>query len=86
MTQYDDVVARQKDKNEAEEWGKVLKYIHASNGVIETAFNNGDIKYETRQEDGSYKTHWHREKWTKATLLNKFGAFMSDIRSGVEPL
>jgi len=90
MTQYDDRVARQKEKNDAEEWGKRVKYIHANDGVIETAFNNGDVKFETRLPLGGgklkYKTHWHRENWKGDTLLHKFGAFMSDVRSGVDPL
>jgi hypothetical protein len=78
MTQYDDRVQAHKEKTESEEWGKGMKYIHANGGVIETAFNNGDIRYETRV-DGKYKTTWHREKIKSESLLQAWGRWLVDI-------
>ena len=79
MTQYTDKVERVRSKQAAEEWGKGFKYIHANNGVIETKYNNGDIKYETRQKNGKYKTHWHREKLDKETLIQEWGRNLADM-------
>jgi hypothetical protein len=81
MTQYDDRVEAQRQKTEAEEWGKGMKYIHANDGVIETAFNNGDIKYETRivmGEKTTYKITWHREKIKKESLIEAWGRWLVD--------
>tara|TARA_Y100001963_G_C6480574_1_gene308781 strand:- start:245 stop:496 length:252 start_codon:yes stop_codon:yes gene_type:complete len=82
MTQYTDRVEKQRTKQAAEKWGKRVKYIHANNGVIETAFNNGDIKYETRQKTGKYKTHWHREN--KESLIRRWQVALVDMISGVK--
>ena len=46
MTQYSDKVKKHKAKIEAEAWGKQVKYIHASNGIFEIAYNNGEVHYE----------------------------------------
>ena len=63
MTEYTDEVERQRQLQQAEKWGKGVKYIHANNGIIETKFNNGDIQYVENKPKG--KTTWHREKLTK---------------------
>ena len=42
MTQYSDEVEEVRLRQEADTWGKGVKYIHANNGIIETAFNNGN--------------------------------------------
>ena len=54
-------------------------YENEEYGVIETKFNNGDIKFETRQKSGRYKTHWHRDKSTKGTLIDRFQRALVDI-------
>lgn len=79
MTEYTERVEKERTKQAAEKWGKGFKYIHANNGVIETKFNNGDIRYETRQKNGKYKTHWHRDKSTKGTLIDRFQRALVDI-------
>ena len=56
MTEYTDKVERQRVLQEAEEWGKGIKYIHANNGVIET----------------TGKITWQRTQATKDILINKF--------------
>jgi hypothetical protein len=82
MTQYTERVQAHKDKTESEEWGKCMKYIHTNNGVIETAFNNGDIKYETRVPLGGgkvkYKTTWHRENIKEESLIAAWGRWLVD--------
>ena len=40
MTQYSDEVQKVRIQQAAEEWGEGVKYIHANEGIIETAFNN----------------------------------------------
>jgi hypothetical protein len=84
MTQYTETVQAHKDKTEAEEWGKNIKYIHANEGVIETAFNNGDIKYETRLPLGGgkvkYKIDWHREKIEEESLIEAWGRWLVDMK------
>ena len=80
MTEYTNLVeterARLQQEEEINKWAKGIKYIHANNGVIETAFNNGDIEYS---RDG--RISWHREKPTKETLLVKFERAMIDLMS-----
>ena len=78
MTQYTDEVEEHKLKLEAEEWGKKINYVHAQNGVIETKFNNGDIRYEENKPGG--KTTWHREKTSKESLIDKFFRWQADYQ------
>ena len=78
MTEYTDLVEKERTRFQQEEavkkWSKGIKYIHANNGIIETAFNNGDIQYD---RDG--KISWHREKSTRETLIGKFHRAVSDM-------
>ena len=78
MTEYRDLVEKERTRLQQEEdvkkWGQGVKYIHLNNGVMETAFNNGDIEYS---RDG--RISWHREKPTKQKLLNRFQRAMADI-------
>ena len=82
MTQYSDKVKKHKEKMEAEEWGKRVKYLHASNGILEVAYNNGEVHFE---ETATGK------KWTEGvadstkTLIERFGKFMADVRIGRDP-
>ena len=80
MTEYTDLVEKERTRFQQEEavekWSKGIKYIHANNGIIETAFNNGDIQYD---RDG--RISWHREKPTKQTLFDKFERAMADLIS-----
>ncbi len=73
MTEYTDEVEKQRVLMEAEKWAKGIKYIHTNNGVIETKFMNGDIKYD---RDG--RISWHKEKPTKQKLVTKFLKWASD--------
>tara|TARA_B100000470_G_scaffold42501_1_gene31026 strand:+ start:240 stop:479 length:240 start_codon:yes stop_codon:yes gene_type:complete len=74
MTEYTEEVEKQRILQQAEKWGKGVKYIHANNGIIETKFNNGDIQYD---RDG--RISWHREKPTKKTLIATFHRALADM-------
>ena len=50
MTQYSDKVEKIRLKREAESWGKGIKYLHVNDGIIETAYLNGDVHYEETKE------------------------------------
>ena len=78
MTQYTDKVERQRQLQKAEKWGKGVKYIHANNGVIETAFNNGDIKYQ--KTNPRSKPTWHRERPSNETLIRRFHRALVDMK------
>ncbi len=69
MTQYSNKVEEVRLKQEAEEWGRSAKYIHASNGVIETAFNNGDVHIEENWEGGKSWTVYAQEP---KNLIDKY--------------
>ena len=75
MTQYKDRVEEQKNKLAAEAWGKKVKYIHASGGVLEVAYNNGLKEFE-RTATGEKWTEGEVEK--KENLLHSFGKWIVD--------
>jgi|TARA_B110000444_G_C18531164_1_gene451257 hypothetical protein len=82
MTQYSDKVKKHKEKIEAEAWGKQVKYIHASNGIFEIAYNNGEVHYEETKTG---------RKWTKGvknkgkSLFDDFSRFVTDVAAGRDP-
>ena len=78
MTEYDERVAKQRDKIKMEKWAGQVRYIHASSGIIETAFNNGDIQYVENKPGG--KTSWYREKTSNESLMEMFGRVLADVR------
>jgi hypothetical protein len=75
MTQYDDLIAKKKEELAAEAWGKKVKYIHASNGVMEVAYNNGLIEFE-RTATGEKWTEGEIEK--EENLLHSFSKWLTD--------
>ena len=75
MTQYSDRVEKVRLKQEAEDWGKGVKYLHASNGIIETAYYNGDIHIEENWEGGKSWTVYAQEP---RNLIEKFLQWRSD--------
>lgn len=77
MTEYNDLIKKKAKQLEAEEWGNQVKYIHACNGVMEIAYNNGIIKYE-QISTGKKWTEGEKEK--KDTLLQSFGKWIADQR------
>jgi hypothetical protein len=82
MTQYSDKVQEHKEKLAAEAWGKQVKYLHASNGVIEIGYNNGEKHFEETATGKKWKTG---VDYTEETLLQKFERYMSDVNIGRDP-
>ena len=77
MTEYTDKVEEIRLKQDAEKWGRRVKYLHASNGMIETAFNNGDIHYKENWEGGKDWTVYAQEP---TNLIEKFQRWRADQR------
>ena len=82
MTQYRDEVEKHKELMEAEEWGKRVKYMHASGGVIEIAFNNGEKHFEETKTGKKWKTGIDI---SKESLMDKFNRFTNDVAIGRDP-
>lgn len=75
MTEYTDEVEEIRQKTAAEKWGKQVSYIHASDGIIETKFNNGDIRKEYSK---SGEVKWDRVEGSGTDLMSKFNRFLAD--------
>ena len=69
MTQYSDKVEKVRLKQEAESWGKGVKYLHVNDGIIETAYLNGDVHYEETKEGGKSWTVYAEEP---TNLIDQF--------------
>lgn len=69
MTQYSDRVAKVRLQQEAEDWGKGVKYLHVNDGIIETKYMNGDIHYEENWEGGKSWTIFAEEP---TNLIDQF--------------
>ena len=82
MTQYSDNVKRHKEKMEAEEWGKQIKYLLASNGIFEVAYNNGGKHFEETATGRKWK---EGVAASNKTLRDKFSEFMADVAVGRDP-
>ena len=78
MTQYNELIKRKAKELEAEEWGNQVKYIHASNGVMEIAFNNGLKRFEETKSNGKKWSEGKRE--SKESLFQSFGKWIADQR------
>ncbi len=72
MTEFDDVVQRQKFRLEAEAWGKQLKYYHYNNGIRTIEFNSGDKLVEDTNKD---RVRVVRFKG-KESLVDRFARFL----------
>lgn len=53
MSQYKDLVNKQKARLDAEQWSKSIKCLEARDGYLEREFNSGLIDRE--YQDGSYE-------------------------------
>lgn len=80
MTEYTEKVEAVKLQQQLDEYSKGVRYIHANNGCIETAYNNGDIQYKYTRGPKAGKTVWHRENATRETLLDKMTRALADLR------
>ena len=75
MTQYSDKVEEVRLRQEAEDWGKGIKYIHANNGIIETAYQNGNVHYEDTKTGRKWTVYSNH---SQGTLVEKFRKWLSD--------
>ena len=76
MTQYNNVVERQRQILAMEVWAKGVKQIYAHDGIIETWYNNGDIHYEENKPKGKEWTV--KSNLSEEELLVKHGRFQVD--------
>jgi hypothetical protein len=81
MTEYTDKVEAVKLRQELDIYAKSVSYIHASNGIVETKYNNGDIRYEFTRGPKEGRTEWHRENCSEESLLDKMRRAMTDRRN-----
>lgn len=83
MTQYEDEVREHKLKMEAEEWGKKINYIYASDGLLTIAYNNGSFRYEETKKGGKIWTE-HTDQLKKQSLLDRFSQWLADKEVGYD--
>jgi len=76
MTEYTDLVEKARRKLSQEKaykkWCNTPKYLHAHNGVVEIALNDGRVIVEdtsTRKETVKYPEGYESDEWR--SLLNK---------------
>jgi hypothetical protein len=72
MTEHTDMIKEKATKL------KKIAYIHASNGIIETAFNNGVKKFEENKPGGKKWTEGEKE--APETLMQSFSRWVHDHR------
>jgi hypothetical protein len=53
MSQYKDLVNKQKARLDAEQWAKSIKCLEAKDGYLEREYNSGLVERE--YQDGSYE-------------------------------
>lgn len=82
MTQYKEEVEKHKEILAAEAWGQRVRYLHASNGIIEVAYNNGEKHFEETKTGKTWKTGIDI---SKESLIRKFNRYMNDIAIGRDP-
>jgi hypothetical protein len=75
MTEFEDVVAKQMEIMQAEEWGKKVKYLLAQDGKTQIVLNNGDVQW-TDSKTG--KSYWERKNPKEESLVDKFVRWRSD--------
>ena len=81
MTEYTEKVKAVQLQQELDEYAKGINYIVASNGVMETKYNNGDIHYEYTRGPNKGKSKWHRANKSNESLLDKFQRVLADRRT-----
>tara|TARA_Y100000310_G_scaffold242370_1_gene246523 strand:+ start:88 stop:339 length:252 start_codon:yes stop_codon:yes gene_type:complete len=75
MTEFTDRVEKQRILMEAEEWGSGVKHIHANNGIIETAYQNGNVHYEDTKTGRKWTVYSNH---SQGTIVEKFRKWLSD--------
>mgnify|MGYP003633932032 FL=1 len=69
MTQYTELIQTIKKQRDFEEWAATAKYIHAHDGAVEIAYNDGRI---LREKDGKkewiFPENYKKEEWREQLL------------------
>ena len=75
MTEFTEKVENRRILMEAEEWGSGVKHIHANNGIIETAYQNGNVHYEDTKTGRKWTVYANH---SQGTIVEKFRKWLSD--------
>ena len=75
MTEFAEKVENRRILMEAEEWGSGVKHIHANNGIIETAYQNGNVHYEDTKTGKKWTVYSNQ---SQGTLVERFLRWVSD--------
>ena len=75
MTEFTEKVENRGILMEAEEWGSGVKHIHANNGIIETAYQNGNVHYEDTKTGRKWTVYSNH---SQGTIVEKFRKWLSD--------
>ena len=75
MTEFTEKVEKRRILMEAEEWGSGVKHIHANNGIIETAYQNGDVHYEDTKTGRKWRVYANH---SQGTIVQRFLKWASD--------
>ena len=63
-------------------WPTIVGSIIASNGILEVAYNNGEVHFE---ETATGKKWIEGQADSKKTLIQRFEKFMADVNIGRDP-
>ena len=80
MTEYEDRVKNQHLKNQAEDWGSKIKYVHFNDRVEEKKFNSGKSKF-TDTKTGKQWTVFPED--AKLSLIERYTKWLVDRRSEI---
>jgi hypothetical protein len=75
MTEYSEAVELVRQKTAADAWGKQVNYIHATNGVMEICYNNGNKEF---QDTSTGDTYWEYKSTPPWKLVDAFNRFLAD--------
>jgi len=70
MTQYSDKVEEVRLRDEVQEWGDSIKYMHLNNSVIETLYQNGNRHFQECWKGGKQWTIYSNQ--SQKALVTKF--------------
>jgi hypothetical protein len=78
MTEHTDVVEEQRQRLRYDEWRDGIKYLHACNGKIELAFNDGRVRVEDTKT-GKATMQYPEGYMSKAWMSSVLGSFSKAI-------
>tara|TARA_R100000458_G_C8258925_1_gene234644 strand:+ start:532 stop:795 length:264 start_codon:yes stop_codon:yes gene_type:complete len=83
MTEHTDAVEEQRHRLRYDEWRNGVKYLHASNGKIELAFNDGRVRVEdtkTGKATMQYPEGYMSKDWM-SSVLDSFRKAIANINN-----